>query len=59
MTTRKVYNENKNKEQHLILSYRKNDITANGSSLFVISFCFYTTINSLIVSYYTVDSTVN
>jgi DNA-directed RNA polymerase subunit RPC12/RpoP len=35
MTTRKVHNENKNKEQHLLLFYRKNDITANGSSLFV------------------------
>jgi hypothetical protein len=34
MITRKVLNKNKNKEQHLI-NYRKSDITANGSSLFV------------------------
>ena len=32
--TRKVLNENKNK-QHLLLFYRKNDVTTNSSSLFV------------------------
>jgi hypothetical protein len=32
--TRKVHNENKNK-QHLLLFYRKNDVTTNSSSLFV------------------------
>ena len=31
---RKVHNENKNK-QHLLLSYRKNDVTTNSTSLFV------------------------
>jgi hypothetical protein len=31
---RKVHNENKNK-QHLLLFYRKNDVTTNSSSLFV------------------------
>ena len=31
---RKVHNENKN-EQHLLLFYRKNDVTTNSSSLFV------------------------
>jgi hypothetical protein len=32
--TRKVHNENKNK-QLLLLFYRKNDVTTNSSSLFV------------------------
>lgn len=31
---RKVHNENKNK-QHLLLFYRKNDVTTNSNSLFV------------------------
>ena len=31
---RKVHNENKNK-QHLLLFYRKNDVTTNSSSVFV------------------------
>ncbi len=35
MITRKVLNKNKNKEQHLLINYRKSDITANSGSLFV------------------------
>ena len=31
---RKVHNENKNK-QHLLLFYKKNDVTTNSSSVFV------------------------
>lgn len=35
ITTRKVYNENKNKEQHLHLIYRKNLVIVSHSSIFV------------------------
>jgi hypothetical protein len=35
-TTRKVHDKNENKnKQHLLLFYRKNDVTTNSSSLFV------------------------
>jgi hypothetical protein len=34
-TTRKVHDKNENKKQHLLLFYRKNDVTINRSSLFV------------------------
>jgi hypothetical protein len=33
--TRKVHNENKNKKQHLLLFYIKNDVIVNRSSIFV------------------------
>jgi hypothetical protein len=33
--TKKKHDENKNKEQHFLLIYRKNGIIANSSSLFV------------------------
>jgi hypothetical protein len=35
MITRKVHNENENKEKHLPLFYGKNGVTANSSCLFV------------------------
>jgi hypothetical protein len=34
-TIRKEHNKNKNKEQHPLINYRKNDLTANSDSLFV------------------------
>ena len=34
-TIRKEYNKNKNKEQHHLINYRKNDLTANSDPLFV------------------------
>jgi hypothetical protein len=33
--TKKVHNENKNKQQHLLLFYRKNDVIVKHNSLFV------------------------
>lgn len=34
-TIRKEHNKNKNIEQHYLINYRKNDLTANSDSLFV------------------------